>query len=39
MRGICLWLWPPDDCSADVLVALHADAVGFLHRLITEGTL
>jgi hypothetical protein len=39
VRAIFLWLWPPEDChAADVLAALHAEAVGFLHSVVTRGT-
>jgi hypothetical protein len=39
LRAIYLWLWPPQDCrSAEVLAALHAEAVGFLHSVIGRGT-
>ncbi|MDQ1245788.1 MAG: hypothetical protein QG597_155 [Actinomycetota bacterium] len=31
--GLYFWYWPPGDLDADVLAALHADAVDFLHTL------
>ncbi|HOB50963.1 MAG TPA: hypothetical protein PKK01_16880 [Mycobacterium sp.] len=34
--GLYFWLWPPGDLDADVLTALHADAVTFLLDLTTN---
>ena len=35
-RGTYFWLWPPDPLpDVSVLTRLHADAVKFLHTLIT----
>lgn len=31
--GLYFWLWPPGDLDTDVLAALHADAVAYLHTL------
>jgi hypothetical protein len=37
--GIYFWHWPGDTTSADTLVALHADAAGFLHELTRKDPL
>lgn len=34
--GLYFWLWPPGDLDADVLTALHADAVAYLLDLTTN---